>query len=304
MFPVCVVSDHYPALALQARQFLKTTVTNSIQAPLVTDVFALDVVTEMLNTPLHFLNYLALRARFYSKLLVSKELTALGFHLSHGLWLNADEYIMVTVGDELAAPVDIAMQARRDGMPGEKTPKGILTRLKNLTVGRLLAEIEKADSPQLTGLGMLLLQLSLETAERLSKIIDRILCEAKRDEQHHDFSIVFDEVRSGITIHCNSIPENTARKGLLAHCKLRQYDTKANAWYGLLLDPHTGEIRGALVYEEDWKPNLQMDAALAAWPRRLPVSISELTSGRRKIGRNDLCPCGSDRKYKRCCLGK
>jgi len=23
-----------------------------------------------------------------------------------------------------------------------------------------------------------------------------------------------------------------------------------------------------------------------------------------KIGRNDACPCGSGRKYKRCCLGK
>jgi uncharacterized protein YecA (UPF0149 family) len=23
-----------------------------------------------------------------------------------------------------------------------------------------------------------------------------------------------------------------------------------------------------------------------------------------KVGRNDLCPCGSGRKYKRCCLGK
>jgi len=24
----------------------------------------------------------------------------------------------------------------------------------------------------------------------------------------------------------------------------------------------------------------------------------------RQAGRNDLCPCGSGRKYKKCCLGK
>ena len=64
VFPICIVSDHYPALAFQARQFLKTTVTTSIQPPLVTDVFALDALAEMLNTPLHFLNYLALRGAF------------------------------------------------------------------------------------------------------------------------------------------------------------------------------------------------------------------------------------------------
>ncbi len=51
VFPICIVSDHYPALAFQARQFLKTTVTTSIQPPLVTDVFALDAVAEMLSTP-------------------------------------------------------------------------------------------------------------------------------------------------------------------------------------------------------------------------------------------------------------
>lgn len=69
VFPICIVSDHYPALAFQARQFLKTTVTTSIQPPLVTDVFALDAVAEMLSTPLQLLNYLALRARFGDKLI-------------------------------------------------------------------------------------------------------------------------------------------------------------------------------------------------------------------------------------------
>ena len=28
------------------------------------------------------------------------------------------------------------------------------------------------------------------------------------------------------------------------------------------------------------------------------------TTGRKKIGRNELCPCGSGKKYKRCCLGR
>ena len=27
-------------------------------------------------------------------------------------------------------------------------------------------------------------------------------------------------------------------------------------------------------------------------------------SGREKVGRNDLCPCGSGRKFKRCCQQK
>jgi uncharacterized protein len=31
---------------------------------------------------------------------------------------------------------------------------------------------------------------------------------------------------------------------------------------------------------------------------------AEDTQAARQTGRNDLCPCGSGRKYKRCCLGK
>jgi len=36
----------------------------------------------------------------------------------------------------------------------------------------------------------------------------------------------------------------------------------------------------------------------------LPQQVSEITRttrGKRKIGRNELCPCGSDKKYKKCC---
>ena len=215
VFPICIVAYHYPALAFQAREF-KTTVTASIQPPLVTDVFALDVFTEMLNTPLHLLNYLALRARFDDKLMISQELTALGFHLKHNLRFDA-KYDMVNLVD------DFAMLARRDGVPGEKTPKGILTRFGNLAVGRLLAEIEEAASPQLTGLGLLLLQLESKTAEFLSNGIDRVVREARRDGKNHDISTRAGIGGEGLTIHCNSLPEGLSRRHLFGHCKVRKY---------------------------------------------------------------------------------
>lgn len=302
VFPICIVSDHYPALAFQARQFLKTTVTASIQSPLVTDVFALDAFAEMLSTPLHFLNYLALRARFGDKLLVSHELTTLGFHLKHNLWLDA-QYDMVNLGDDVGSDLDIAMLARRAGLPGKKTPRGILTRFDNLALGRLLGEIERVASPQLTGLGLLLLQLSSKTAKSLNAGIDRIVREAKRDGKNHDISVAVDAGDSGLTVHCNNLPEEAARERLSAHCKVRKYDTRSDAWYGLLLDPATGGIRGALVIEKDWKPDSKMDAVMAVWPKRPPIPISQLASEPKKVGRNQPCPCGSGRKYKRCCLG-
>lgn len=38
-------------------------------------------------------------------------------------------------------------------------------------------------------------------------------------------------------------------------------------------------------------------------PYDLPINIGN-TLQRKKIGRNDPCPCGSGKKYKKCCIGK
>ncbi|SEI14638.1 Preprotein translocase subunit SecA (ATPase, RNA helicase) [Tardiphaga sp. OK245] len=298
IFPICVVSDHYPALAFQARQFLKAKNTPSFKPPLATDVFTIDVMTEMLDSPLHFLNYLALRARVDGKILVSQELTTLGFHLKHNLWLDS-KYDMVNLGEDFGGSLDIAMLARRNGFPGEKTPKGLLTRFDGLTIGALFSAIERAASPQLTGIGLLFLQLSTKTAKALSRGIDQIIAASRRDHENHDLSIAIDG-GGGITVHCNSLPEAIARDRLIAHCKVRKYDTQGDVWHGLLLDPATGMIRGATTIDEKWQPNGEMDAIMAKWPKRNPVPISRLKSRPKKIGRNDSCPCGSGKKYKRC----
>ena len=300
IFPICIVADHYPALAFQARQFLNTTVTKTIQQPLVSDIFNLDAIVEMLNTPLHFLNYLTLRSRFGDKLMVSHEMTVLGFHLKHNLWFN-NEADVINLGDDFASDLDIAMLARRAGIPGERTPKGVLTRFDNLTIGRLLSEVEKIASPELTGLGLLLLQVDQKTAKFLSSGIDRIVRQANLDSKNHDVSIAIGGSSSGITVHCNTLPIDTGRERLSAHCRVRKYDTKADAWYGLLLDP-AGRIRGALVIEEDWRPDGQMDAVMKVWPKTPAVRMSRSALTTRKVGRNDPCPCGSGKKYKKCCL--
>jgi hypothetical protein len=78
IFDVCVVSDHYPALSFQVREFLKYSTTDVINAPLICDLFLLDVVTEMLETPLRCLSYLELRAIAGDQLIMSHEFGGTG----------------------------------------------------------------------------------------------------------------------------------------------------------------------------------------------------------------------------------
>lgn len=300
--PLCIVSDHYPSLAFQVREFLEQETTDRIAAPLVTDVFALDVMAEMLSSPLHFLHYLMLRARFGDKLSASHELTLLGFHLSHRLWFD-DENNMVTLGDDFSTHLDIAMLARRENIPGARTPDGILTRLKNTTFGRLIDQIDASDDPDIGELGLLLLQLGEQTARSLGTGIDTLAAAARRDRHPHDLSLELGEAQSGLTVHCRYQDSSDAMPRLLAHCQLRKYGTKSDSWYGLLIDPDTLEIRAGLGSREPWKFDTRMEELVKQWPMRPQVPWSAMKQRlSQKIGRNDPCSCGSGKKFKKCCL--
>jgi hypothetical protein len=123
IFPVCIVADHYPALAFQARQFLKYEVTEKLASPLTTDVFALDALTEMLETPLYVLSYLDLRSKHGEKILAMNELTFLSTHIKYNLWIN-DEYDFVHFDDDIGVHLDAAMMVRREGFRALGRPMG------------------------------------------------------------------------------------------------------------------------------------------------------------------------------------
>ncbi|MEP3198214.1 MAG: NERD domain-containing protein [Lentilitoribacter sp.] len=303
VFPVCVVSDHFPALAAQARRFLRIKSGKGVKPPIVTDIFFTDVLTEILGNPLQFLNYMALRAKADDQLLVNQELSILGYHLKHNLWLE-EKYNIVNLGDDFTSSLDIAMSARRSGVPGEHVPKGILTRFDGTPIGALISEFEARPVPELVSLGLTFLQLSSEAAKHINNGINQLVQLSAKDGKLHDFSIPHELENSGVTIHVSPFAEDKAKDRLSTHCKIRKHDTKSDSWYGLLLAPGTGAIRGALLIEEEWRPDAKLDEALKNWPTKPMIPISSLSKIpiRKKIGRNERCPCGSGLKYKKCCL--
>ena len=300
--PLCIVSDHYPALAFQARQFLDQQTTDRTVVSLVTDVFALDVMSEMLASPLHFLHYLTLRERFGDRLSASHELTFLSFHLAHRLWFD-DEFDTMALGDDFSVPLDIAMLVRREGLPGLETPEGILTKFNDTTFGRLIRQIDDSNDPDVGELGLLLLQLGEKTAQSLGSGIDTLCGAARRDRRLHDLSLELGEAQSGLTVHCRYPDTTDSMPKLLAHCQLRKYATKSDSWYGLLIDPDTLDIVASIGSHEPWTFDAKIEELVQRLPMRPQVpwdAMKQLVG--KKAGRNDPCPCGSAKKYKKCCL--
>jgi hypothetical protein len=264
-------------------------------------VFTLDVIVEFLDTPLQFLNYLDLRARAFDKLLIANELVPFSYHLQNNLWLDP-EYGMVTLGEDFTAHVDVAMAVRRQGVSGSPEVKGVLTRYRGTRTGAILDQLQEGTIPELTELGLWILQLSGQTAEGLSRALDSQIRAAVKERVTKHLTLLFEGQSAGLTIHLSTLPIETARGKILQHCQLKKYDLKADRWYGLVLRPDDLRIMDALVLNDPWKQNFAMDKVLSAFPRRAPVRLEDMGQPSKKVGRNESCPCGSGRKYKKCCL--
>ena len=298
IFPISVVADHYPALAFQARQFLKAESTERIVPPLVIDVFALDAITEMLASPLRLLSFLSLRARFSNNLMMSHEHMLLSYHLKHNLWLESSADMM-SLADDISSDLDVAMAVRRDGIPGAATPDGILTRFEGTPFVRIIAKIEDTPDPVAISLGFMLLELNEDTIRNINKYINLVLARTAADGGLHDMTIGLSTASTGLTVHCSRLVDSEAEIRLRRHCEKRKYLQKAASWFGLAVRPD-GSIQLAAELTWPWKFDGEMEDILASTSSAHPLNAA---SGR-KVGRNDRCPCGSGKKYKHCCIDR
>lgn len=301
IYILCVVSDHYPALSFQARQFLKLAHSDPIRPPFVMDIFALDTMTEMLASPLQTLSYVDRRTKYSDRLMASHELVILAYHLKKNLWLD-QKYNLVILEDDISADLDVAMAVRRDNIPGKRTPDGILTRVAETALGRLAREIEARPEPGVIDFGFMLLTLSEDAVLGISRATEAVAGRARKDGKNHDLTVRLSEANAGLTVHCNDDPMPIARSRLEKHCAARKYTEKASKWYGICVLPADISLRFGITLNYPWQPSSQMEAATRDLRKPETRTNGLEVEPKRKIGRNDPCPCGSGLKYKKCCL--
>lgn len=304
IFMFCVVSDHYPALSFQTRQFLKTREVPRVRAALVTDVFLIDVLTELLATPLYFLSFISRRARYAEQLLAAQELTILGYHLKKNLWFE-EKLAIVQIAEDFTFGVDVAMAARRRGLPGLATPEGILTRYEGTALGRILNQIQARPEPSVLDQGFQLLEMGSEALDDLNRMIDRQAQRSAQDGQPHSLALMFPD-RSGFTALVSGESDAAAMRNLTTLCVRRKYVQKADLWFGMCLTPGDSELRFGLRLTAPWAQDDALDAATTGMPEPIQPKVAyerlfRRARGAPKVGRNDPCPCGTGKKSKKCC---
>jgi hypothetical protein len=300
IYLLCLVSDHYPALSFQTGEFLTPVISQDIPAPFITDIFTLDVMTEILESPLHFLSYIDRRTGYGDKVVAGHELTILGYHLSSNLWLSSDTD-KIWLYDDLASSLDAAMAVRRDGVAGERTPPGILTLTKGSAYDRLIGQIDNDPRGDLVDLGFMLLQMSSESAAQLSQGIDYATRRARETGGVHDVSMGSGK-DAGITVHSSYRPFQEGTERLQVHVLTRKYQQKAPSWFGVAIHPDDQSVLYGYNAQFEWEKDEAMEKVSHSFSSGLGVKFENGKPRKRKIGRNEPCPCGSGRKYKKCHL--
>lgn len=306
IYILCTVSDHYPGLTVQARHFLDYEEDAIIHAPLVTDVFLIDVLAEMLASPLRLLSYIDRRVGYAGRVRGTNELAILGYHLNQNLWFE-DKTSIAMVAEEFSLDLDTAMTVRREGIPGTATPKGILTKFTGTHFAKIIEKIEHEADPDLIDLGFRLLDIDSYTVKQLDYGMKDVARRTRLDGRLHDFTLGFDIGDAGLTIHCSRAPMHTAVEALIGHCQRRKYVHRADNWFGFLVRETDGLPELTLPLRFPWKRDVRMDALTQGMILNgnhgiAPHDSKSRASDGSKIGRNDPCFCGSGKKSKKCCL--
>jgi hypothetical protein len=248
IFIICAISDHYPSLSVQVREMLSYNTTNVIHEPFIMDIFLLDVISEILSTPLYFVDYLFKRAATFSTIHAQNELVVLGYHLSSNL-MPDEKFDLLSLHDDIASSLDAAMIVRRRNYPGEKIPEGILTYYRNTFFGSLISLLEKEEKYELMKLGLFLLSLASKTIEEINENVEYLIIQNSFDKKGHSITLGFtNNVSTGIIFHTNHV-EFIYAKRYFRKCfehMIKKHKFTNN--YGIYFDSNTKEIKDIKSY--------------------------------------------------------
>jgi len=304
---ICPVTlDPFTELAAQVQHLRKIGVDVGAHPVWAVSLDDLRVYADVFENPLIFLHFVEQRMRaFQSDIIQSEdELDHLGLYLEHNHYSLHAEELRGESDARIAfngycAEIDKFFSAR---LVDPTTP----CPLKQKTPRRLLEIVEflaRTNLPERSQIASFLLDFSGDWRERLSREIDEELARQPATRRPKPMS---SHGGVSLTVYCwtpSSLPRNSelalthARTVLLVNGEAKRlmmeltYDGKGVlqevSWQWI----HKAEIPAELLSK------LEVDAAKLRQKR-----VANAKAERGKIGRNEPCPCGSGRKYKRCCL--
>ena len=306
---ICPVTlDPFTEMAAQVQHLGKIGVNVGAEPIWAVSIDDLRVYADIFENPLLFLHYVEQRMQAFRSNVVQSddELDHLGLYLKHN---HYSTYAQEMHRESRARINFIGYRANIDRFFGERMlDPSAPCPLKQTTPVRILEIVEflsRSNKPGRAEVAAYLLDLGAEGREAVSKNIDEELLRQPTTKRPMPFSM---HAGVNLTVFCwtdawaprrASLARDHARTVFLVNEEARRLLLELNyADAGTLKDVDWHWIDLASIPSGEL-PKLRANADGLRRER-----IAKVKSAKGKIGKNEQCPCGSGKKYKRCCLGR
>ncbi|MBK1830779.1 SEC-C domain-containing protein [Verrucomicrobiaceae bacterium R5-34] len=304
IYPISITLHHFGGLATQLANLKRLGLFNGSSFPWSLSLADLDTITRFAGTPDVFLHYAQRRIELQESQeeVMADELDLFGIYLDcrlhPGQFWGRDRkghkgprMFSFTGGSER---FDDWYQVEQ-GL--KKKPPEIKLDLPPVFV-EVIDELRKRDDDGARWIAFALLGLSTEGVQRFSDSIEELRKQAVGGGKVGRVSFMEDDlVVSVIGGKGLSLPE--LRKQAASRCALEKHRLKTghSLTLGLRVEDQVKPFDCACWLEGPWEEDPDMDAMIQAERPKFPPGL-------KLPGRNEPCPCGSGRKFKKCCLAK
>lgn len=295
---IVTTTDNYPALELQLHAFLKKEPKDPF--PMAVNIYDLEILTKYLPDAYDFLFYVNQRTKLADKIFSGTEIGCLGYHLNQRLYLDPNgQYGRMMIADDFAQLIDDDIMRQKYGETEQEKQSKLYNKWKNESFKKLVEQLKSSGVPGFVDAVFLLFSISSETADKLVEMVETAKRKAINDGKTHTFEMPVDGASGGFTFVVKPNRSEDLFKHVQVYAYARKRVSKASEWLGMGCYAHSDNIIDCATYsKETWEPDEREDAIAQEVIGHSGQQIA------RKIGRNELCYCGSGIKYKKCCYLK
>ena len=255
----------------------------------------LKIISEILDLASEFLLYIERRIKYndYPMIKMAEEIDIFGYFLSEGLYFDDIEFpengFMLNVDSSFSKDIDL-YYLWKEGNLDKKVEKPNFFKGCENNIKFLVKKIEELNKESFSILTKFLLSLDCYTQNLIKEQIEVIL-----KSQRTDFHTYIDKANIGVVFVSKRIYNYDRLK---EQCELYAYERKINNWFVIVIGNDFIDFEQ---FYYDNKPNEIIEKKLEGLKE---YRLKQTLKVQRKIGRNEPCPCGSGKKYKKCCLNK
>ena len=267
----------------------------------------LEIYEKYFESPLYFMHFLEQRkeATKIKQLTLRDELDHLGMYIAHNVYskyVNEFEEGTVFTASGYRQDLDyyfasLHCEEIKAIKPMQKIPERIQ---------EIISFVEKSDLPSKVSFTSFLLNFSTDAKDEFSGKIDYVL-NRQRQTKYMAPLIAFGEAAYGCFIKQPGVAELSEEKQLEYMYANMLKVGKKKYWY-ILLTFDVADVLMDVSYKELSLDNIEKDGYVSSqlmeraeeiFQNRVRMVLEK--EHRKKIYPNDMCPCGSGRKYKKCC---